>query len=191
MAEELKEVVVEEQAPRRDNRRRTERPRRVEREKSPYEAKTVSIGRIIKVVKGGRRMRFNAVVIVGDGNGTVGFGTGKAKEVADAVNKATKDAEKNLVRVPIYRSTIPHEVIGHFGSGRVLMKPAVPGTGISAGGPVRTIMELAGVQDVLTKCLGSNTRINVVRATFNGLKQLRSVDQVAEMRGIDPRKVLK
>lgn len=191
MAEELKEVVVEEQAPRRDNRRRTERPRRVEREKSPYEAKTVSIGRIIKVVKGGRRMRFNAVVIVGDGNGTVGFGTGKAKEVADAVNKATKDAEKNLVRVPIYRSTIPHEVIGHFGSGRVLMKPAVPGTGISAGGPVRTIMELAGVQDVLTKCLGSNTRINVVRATFDGLKQLRSVDQVAEMRGIDPRKVLK
>ena len=191
MAEEL-EVKVEAKEERRPQRR-SDRPRRerVEKEKSPYEARTVSIGRIIKVVKGGRRMRFNAVVIVGDGKGLVGFGTGKAKEVADAVNKATKDAEKNLVRVPIYRTTIPHEVIGHYGSGKVLMKPAVPGTGISAGGPVRTVMELAGVEDVLTKCLGSNTRINVVRATFEGLKQLRSVEQVAEMRGIEAKKVLK
>ena len=203
MAEELElqateaqeEVVVEtenqEAAPRKGDRPRRA-PRREEKvEESPYESRLVSVGRITKVVKGGRRMRFNALVVIGDGKGLVGFGTGKAHEVPDAIKKATKDAEKNLIKVPLYRTTLPHEVIGHYGSGSVLLKPAVPGTGISAGGPVRAIMELAGVEDVLSKCLGSNTPVNVVRATFDGLKQLRNVEQVAEMRGIESRKVLK
>ena len=203
MAEELElqateaqeEVVVEtenqEAAPRKGDRPRRA-PRREEKvEESPYESRLVSVGRITKVVKGGRRMRFNALVVIGDGKGLVGFGTGKAHEVPDAIKKATKDAEKNLIKVPLYRTTLPHEVIGHYGSGSVLLKPAVPGTGISAGGPVRAIMELAGVEDVLSKCLGSNTPVNVVRATFDGLKQLRNVEQVAEMRGIETRKVLK
>ena len=202
MAEEkvLEEVVetteaqeeVKEAAPRREDRpRRSDRRREEEREDSPYESRLVSVGRITKVVKGGRRMRFNALVVIGDGKGLVGFGTGKAHEVPDAIKKATKDAEKNLIKVPLYRTTLPHEVIGHYGSGSVLLKPAVPGTGISAGGPVRAIMELAGVEDVLSKCLGSNTPVNVVRATFDGLKQLRNVEQVAEMRGSETRKVLK
>ncbi|MCR5564475.1 MAG: 30S ribosomal protein S5 [Gammaproteobacteria bacterium] len=183
---------VKEAAPRREDRpRRSDRRREEEREDSPYESRLVSVGRITKVVKGGRRMRFNALVVIGDGKGLVGFGTGKAHEVPDAIKKATKDAEKNLIKVPLYRTTLPHEVIGHYGSGSVLLKPAVPGTGISAGGPVRAIMELAGVEDVLSKCLGSNTPVNVVRATFDGLKQLRNVEQVAEMRGIESRKVLK
>ena len=183
---------VKEAAPRReDHPRRSDRRREEEREDSPYESRLVSVGRITKVVKGGRRMRFNALVVIGDGKGLVGFGTGKAHEVPDAIKKATKDAEKNLIKVPLYRTTLPHEVIGHYGSGSVLLKPAVPGTGISAGGPVRAIMELAGVEDVLSKCLGSNTPVNVVRATFDGLKQLRNVEQVAEMRGIESRKVLK
>lgn len=158
---------------------------------SPYDSKLVAVGRIVKVVKGGKRVRFNAIVVVGDGKGLVGFGTGKAHEVPDAIKKATKDAEKNLTKVPLYRTTVPHEVIGHYGAGSVLIKPAVPGTGISAGGPVRAVMELAGVQDVLSKSLGSHTPINVVRATFDALKHLRSLDQVAEMRGIDQKKVLK
>ena len=183
---------VKEAAPRReDHPRRSDRRREEEREDSPYESRLVSVGRITKVVKGGRRMRFNALVVIGDGKGLVGFGTGKAHEVPDAIKKATKDAEKNLIKVPLYRTTLPHEVIGHYGSGSVLLKPAVPGTGISAGGPVRAVMELAGVEDVLSKCLGSNTPVNVVRATFDGLKQLRNVEQVAEMRGIESRKVLK
>lgn len=183
---------VKEAAPRREDRpRRSDRRREEEREDSPYESRLVSVGRITKVVKGGRRMRFNALVVIGDGKGLVGFGTGKAHEVPDAIKKATKDAEKNLIKVPLYRTTLPHEVIGHYGSGSVLLKPAVPGTGISAGGPVRAVMELAGVEDVLSKCLGSNTPVNVVRATFDGLKQLRNVEQVAEMRGIESRKVLK
>ncbi len=183
---------VKEAAPRKEDRpRRSDRRREEEREDSPYESRLVSVGRITKVVKGGRRMRFNALVVIGDGKGLVGFGTGKAHEVPDAIKKATKDAEKNLIKVPLYRTTLPHEVIGHYGSGSVLLKPAVPGTGISAGGPVRAVMELAGVEDVLSKCLGSNTPVNVVRATFDGLKQLRNVEQVAEMRGIESRKVLK
>ena len=203
MAEEL-ELEVQEEIQEENNennkaespRRGSDRPRRRERkeevkEESPYESRLVSVGRITKVVKGGRRMRFNALVVIGDGKGLVGFGTGKAHEVPDAIKKATKDAEKNLIKVPLYRTTLPHEVIGHYGSGSVLLKPAVPGTGISAGGPVRAIMELAGVEDVLSKCLGSNTPVNVVRATFDGLKQLRNVEQVAEMRGIESRKVLK
>ena len=187
---EATEAPKEEKGERRPRRERAER--REEREESPFESRLVSIGRITKVVKGGRRMRFNALVVVGDKEkGLVGFGTGKAHEVPDAIRKATADAEKNLVKVHLYKATLPHEVTGHYGSGYVLLKPAVPGTGISAGGPVRAIMELAGVEDVLSKCLGSNTPINVVRATFDALKQLRDVDQVAEMRGIEARKVLR
>ena len=187
---EATEAPKEEKGERRPRRERAER--KEEREDSPFESRLVSIGRITKVVKGGRRMRFNALVVVGDKEkGLVGFGTGKAHEVPDAIRKATADAEKNLVKVNLYKATLPHEVTGHYGSGYVLLKPAVPGTGISAGGPVRAIMELAGVEDVLSKCLGSNTPINVVRATFDALKQLRDVDQVAEMRGIEARKVLR
>ena len=195
--EETEETKVEENAteaaPKEERRpRREKQERKEEREDSPFESRLVSIGRITKEVKGGRRMRFNALVVVGDKEkGLVGFGTGKAHEVPDAIRKATADAEKNLVKVHLYKATLPHEVIGHYGSGYVLLKPAVPGTGISAGGPVRAIMELAGVEDVLSKCLGSNTPINVVRATFDALKQLRDVDQVAEMRGIEARKVLR
>lgn len=161
------------------------------KEESPYEDKLVSVGRITKVVKGGRRLRFNALVVIGDRKGLVGFGTGKAKEVPDAIKKATKDAEKNLIKVPLYGATVPHQVFGKYGAGKVLIKPAVPGTGISAGGSVRAVLELAGIEDVLAKSLGSNTPVNMVRATIDGLKQLRSVQQVAEMRGIDTRKVLK
>ena len=169
------------------------RPRRREErkeEESPYQEKLISVGRITKVVKGGRRLRFNALVVIGDGKGLVGFGTGKAHEVPDAIKKAAKDAEKNLVKVPLYGTTIPHQVVGHYGAGSVLLKPAVPGTGVSAGGAVRAVMELAGIEDVLSKSLGSHTPVNVVRATFDALKNLRSADQVAEVRGIDVRKVL-
>ena len=183
----------QEERPRRDRRNSERRPRREKavEEESPYQEKLISVGRITKVVKGGRRMRFNALVVIGDGKGLVGFGTGKAHEVPDAIKKAAKDAEKNLVKVPLYGTTIPHQIVGHYGAGSVLLKPAVPGTGVSAGGVVRSIMELAGIEDVLSKSLGSHTPINVVRATFDALTHLRSVDQVAEVRGIEARKVLK
>ena len=175
-----------------DRPRRAARPKR-ERpvEESPYQEQLISIGRITKVVKGGRRLRFNALVVIGDGKGLVGFGTGKAHEVPDAIKKAAKDAEKNLIKVPLYGATIPHTQNGHYGAGAVIIKPAVPGTGISAGGAARAIMELAGIEDVLCKNLGSNTPVNVVRATFDALKHLRSADQVAEVRGLEVRKVLK
>jgi len=195
---EVKEQTSQEnqrpQRPSRGNSPRGNRPKRQReevKEESPYQERLVSVGRITKVVKGGRRLRFNALVVIGDGKGLVGFGTGKAHEVPDAINKAAKDAEKNLIKVPLYGSTIPHQVIGHYGAGAVLLKPAVPGTGVSAGGAVRSIMELAGVEDILSKSLGSHTPINMVRATFDALKQLRSAEQVAEMRGLDVRKVLK
>ena len=189
--EATQETPVEESAEQTDKPRRP-RPRR-ERpvEESPYQEQLISIGRITKVVKGGRRLRFNALVVIGDGKGLVGFGTGKAHEVPDAIKKAAKDAEKNLIRVPLYGATIPHTQNGHYGAGAVIIKPAVPGTGISAGGAARAIMELAGIEDVLCKNLGSNTPVNVVRATFDALKHLRSAEQVAEVRGLDVRKVLK
>ncbi len=189
-AETVVEETSNEDKPRRD--RRQGKPRRErEVEKSPYEERLISVGRITKVVKGGRRMRFNALVVIGDGKGLVGFGTGKAHEVPDAIKKAAKDAEKNLVKVPLYGSTIPHQIVGHYGAGSVLIKPAVPGTGVSAGGAVRAVMELAGIEDVLSKSLGSHTPINVVRATFDALKHLRSAEQVAEVRGIEVKKVLR
>lgn len=144
----------------------------------------VAINRITKVVKGGRRMRFAALVIVGDRKGHVGFGTGKAQEVPEAIRKAQAAAEKNLITVPIVGTTIPHEVIGIYGGGKIMLKPAVEGSGVAAGGAVRNVMDLAGVADVTSKRLGSNTPVNVVRATFEGLKQLKSAEEVAKLRGV-------
>lgn len=144
----------------------------------------VAINRITKVVKGGRRLRFAALVIVGDHKGHVGFGTGKAQEVPEAIRKASEAAKKNLITVPMVGTTIPHEALGVFGGGRILLKPAVEGSGVAAGGAVRAVMELAGIDDVTSKRLGSNTPVNVVRATFEGLKSLRKADQIAALRGV-------
>jgi len=155
------------------------------------EERVVKIGRITKVVKGGRRMRFNALVVVGDKNGYVGFGTGKAKEVPEAIKKAVQDAKKNLIKVPIIDGrTIPHEIIGTHGAGKVFLKPASAGTGVIAGGPVRAVLELAGVHDILSKSQGSNTPINMVRATINALEELKTVESVAKLRGKTPEEIL-
>ena len=154
------------------------------------EDRVVSINRVTKVVKGGRRLRFAAIVIVGDKNGHVGFGTGKAQEVPEAIRKAVEDAKKNLISVPMVGSTIPHEVIGTFGAGRILLKPAEEGSGIAAGGSVRAVIELSGVGDVTSKSLGRNTPINVIRATIEGLKQLKTAESVADMRGISAQELL-
>ncbi|WP_125707017.1 30S ribosomal protein S5 [Companilactobacillus zhongbaensis] len=154
------------------------------------EDRVVSINRVTKVVKGGRRLRFAAIVIVGDKNGHVGFGTGKAQEVPEAIRKAVEDAKKNLITVPMVGSTIPHEVIGRFGAGNIMLKPAVEGSGIAAGGSVRAVMELAGVGDVTSKSLGRNTPINVIRATIEGLKELKTAESVSEMRGISAQNLL-
>ena len=152
--------------------------------------KVVAINRVSKTVKGGRIMKFAALVVVGDGNGTVGFGIGKSGEVPDAIRKGIEDAKKNLVKIALKGTTIPHEIIGAFGAGRVLMKPAAPGTGVIAGGPVRAVIEVAGIKNIRTKSLRSNNPCNVVRATINGLASCTTAKEVAEKRGKSVKEIL-
>ena len=166
-----------------------------EEERSPYEEKVVAINRVAKVVKGGRRFSFTALVVVGDANGTVGVGYGKAKEVPAAIQKGVEEAKKNFFVVPMIQKTIVHPVLGHAGAGKVVLKPAAPGTGVIAGGPVRAVLECAGIHDVLAKSLGTSNPINVVHAAVAALKSLRDPAKVAELRGLElddmlPRKML-
>ena len=159
-------------------------------EEKEFEERVVTINRVTKVVKGGRKMRFAALVVVGDKKGRVGFGTGKANEVPDAIRKASEAAKKNVINVPMVHGTITHEVTGNFGAGSVFLRPASEGTGIIAGGPVRAVVELAGYTNILSKCLGSRRPINMVRATMEGLKQLKTAEHVAEIREKSVKEIL-
>lgn len=163
---------------------------RIENPASDLQERVVAINRVSKTVKGGRIFKFAALVVVGDGNGKIGFGLGKSGEVPDAIRKGIEDAKKNMIQIALKGTTIPHEVIGAFGAGRVLLKPAPEGTGVIAGGPVRAVVETAGIKDIRTKALRSNNPCNVVRATINGLQSLRTAQQVAAIRGKSVEEIL-
>lgn len=171
------------------NKRPNDRKPRRDRNEKEFEERVVTINRVTKVVKGGRRFRFAALVVIGDGKGRVGFGTGKANEVPDAIKKAIEDAKKNVFTVPTVGNTIPHAITGKYGAGSVFLRPASEGTGVIAGGAVRDVLEVAGVKDVLSKCLGSRTPINMVRATITALKELKTVEDIAKLRGKKPEEI--
>lgn len=167
-----------------ENNNQNRKPRRFERAQKEFEERVVVINRVSKTVKGGRRMRFSALVVVGDKKGRVGYGLGKANEVPDAIKKAIEAAKKNVIRVPLVnnKKTIPHKVTGVYGAGEVMLRPAAEGTGVIAGGAVRAVLELAGVEDILSKCIGSRTPINMVHATMTALSELKTVNSVAKLR---------